>query len=136
MVQGEIGLSRRARAGAVVENEAVAVGGEYEGDVERFGVVERLLHAVADAVLVVLGLDDREGNVGLVVENVVGALGLATCDQLAADDDAALGETDLLADLVHFVPAGAAEGGRDELGADVAFGEASLVHCVSGLRVP
>ena len=99
-----------------------------EGDVERFGVVERLLHAVADAVVVVLGLDDREGNVGLVIEDVVGSLGFAACDQLAADDDAALGEADLLADLVHFVPAGAAKGRRDELGADVAFGEGVFVH--------
>ena len=86
------------------------------------------MHAVADAVCVVLGLDDREGNVGLVVEDVVGALGLTASDQLAANDDAALGEADLLADLVHLVPAGPAEGGRDELGADVAFGEGSFVH--------
>ena len=81
-----------ARAGAVVEHEAVAVRGEDEGDVERLGVVEGLLHAVADAVVVVLGLDQRERDVGLVVEDVVGALGLAAGDQLAADDDAALGE--------------------------------------------
>ena len=55
-------------------------------------VLERLLHAVADGVVVVLGLDDGDRDVRLVVENVVGALGLAAGDQLAADDDAALGE--------------------------------------------
>ena len=70
------------------------------------GVVERLLHAVADAVVVVLGLDQRERDVRLVVEDVVGALRLAAGDQLAADDDAALGEADLLADLQHLVPPG------------------------------
>ena len=69
------------------------------------GVVERLLHAVADAVVVVLGLDDGDRDVRLVVEDVVGALGLAARDQLAADDDPALGEADLLADLRHLVPA-------------------------------
>ena len=121
MVQGEIPLARCARAGAVVKYETVAIGGKHEGDVQRFGVVERLLHAVADAVRIVLGFDDREGDVGLVVQDVVGALGLAACDQLAADDDAALGEAYLLADLEHFVPARATEGGGDEFGADVAF---------------
>ena len=47
-------------------------------------------------------------DVRLVVEDVVGALGLAARDQLAAHDDAALGEADLLADLQHLVPARAA----------------------------
>ena len=93
------------RAGAVVEHEAVAVGGEHEGNVERRRRIQRLLHAVADGVVVVLGLDDGDGDVGLVVEDVVGALGLAARDQLAADDDAALGEADFLADLRHLVPA-------------------------------
>ena len=111
-----------------MEDEAVAVRGEDEGDVERVGVVQRLLHAVADAVVVVLGLDQRERDVRLVVEDVVGALGLAAGDQLAADDDAALGEADLLADLRHLIPARLAHGGRDELGADVAFAEGFLVH--------
>ena len=87
-----------------MEHEAVAVGGEDERDVERLGVLERLLHAVADGVVVVLGLDDGERDVRLVVEDVVGALGLAARDQLAADDDPALGEADLLADLRHARP--------------------------------
>ncbi len=117
-----------AGAGAVVEHEAVAVRGEHEGDVERAGVVERLLHPVADAMGIVLGLDQGERDVRLVIEDVVGALGLAARDQLAAHDDPALGEADLLADLQHLVPPGLAQGGRDELGADVAFAEGALVH--------
>ena len=35
---------------------------------------------------------------------------------------------DLLADLQHLVPAGLAQGRRDELGADVAFAQAALVE--------
>ena len=58
------------------------------------------------AVVVVLGLDQRDRDVRLVVEDVVGPLGLAAGDQLAAHDDAALGEADLLADLRGFIPAG------------------------------
>ena len=44
-------------------------------------------------VVVVLRLDQGDGDVRLVVENVVGALGFAAGDQLAADDDPALGES-------------------------------------------
>ena len=103
-VERQLGFRLAALAGAVVEQEAVAVGGEDEGDVEGRGVLERLLHAVADGVVVVLGLDEGDGDVRLVVEDVVGALGLAAGDQLAADDDAALGEADLLANLRHGHP--------------------------------
>ena len=50
-------------------------------------------------------------------------------DQLAAHDDASLGEADLLADLRYPVPPGLSQGGREESGADVAFAEAFFVHC-------
>lgn len=102
-----------------MENEAVAVGGEDERDAEGGRVVEALLEACAHRVEVVLGLDDGDGDVGFVVEDVVGAFVLAARDQLAADDDAALGEADFLADLGGEVPARAQDGGGDELRADV-----------------
>ena len=127
----EGGLLFGARARAVVEDEAVAVGGKHEGDVEGLGVAQSLLHAAAHGVGVVLGFDERDGDVGLVMEDVVGPLALSAADQPAAHGDAALGEAHLLADLRHLVPPGLAQGGRDELGADVAFGEAFLVHAVN-----
>ena len=127
-VETKVQLARRTGAGAVMEYEAVAVRTEDEGDLQRFGIVERLLHAVADAVGVVLRLDQGDRNVRLVVENKVGLLRLAARHQLAAHDDAALGEIDLLPNLHHLVPACALDGRQDELGADIALGEASLVH--------
>ena len=87
-----------------------------------------MLHAIADAVGVVLCLDQRERDVGLEMEDIVGALGLAARDQLATHDDPALGEADLFADLRHFIPARLPQGGRYELGTDVAFAEGALVH--------
>ena len=78
--------------------------------------------------VVVLGFDEGDGDVGLVVENVVGALGLAAGDQLAADDDPAFGERDLLANLGQDIPARLLDGGRDELRADVAFAEVLFIH--------
>ena len=115
-----------------MEHEAVAVRGENERDVEGGGVVEALLHPVADAIRVVFGLDQRQRDVGLVIEHVVGALRLAAADQLAADDDAALGEADLFPDLRHHIPSRPAHGRRDELCADVTFAEASFIY--AGIR--
>jgi hypothetical protein len=113
-----------------VKDKAVAVGREHERDVEGHGIVEGLLHSVADAVVIVLGLDDGYRNIGLVIKDVIGALGFAARNELAPDNDASLGEIDLLADLHHPVPARAFDGGADELGADIALAEVFLVHAV------
>ena len=127
-VEVDGGFLLGARARPVVEDEAVAIGRKHEGNLQGLRVVQSLLHAVADGVGVVLCLDQGDGDVGLVIEDVVGPLALASADQLAAHDDAALGEAHFLADLHHFVPPGTAQGGGDELGADVAFAETFLVH--------
>ena len=74
------------------------------------------------------GLDQREWDVGLVIEDVVGPLGLTASDQLAANDDAALGEAHLLADLRHLIPTGQIHCRGNKLGADVTFAEEVLVH--------
>src|SRR5262249_46785716 len=97
------------------------------GDLQRGGVVESLLHPVANSTRIVFGLDQRQRDIGLVIKHVIGTLRLAAADQFAADDDAAFSETDLLADLRHHIPARPTNGGRDELGADVAFAEATFV---------
>src|SRR3546814_9894159 len=73
LIEGQLRLDLVTGSGAVMEQEAVAVAGEHEGHVERFGIVERLLHAGADAVFVVLGLDDRQPQVGLAIQDEVGA---------------------------------------------------------------
>lgn len=78
--------------------------------------------------IVVLGLDQRDRDVRFVIKDKVGLLRLAARYQLAAHDDPALGEIDLLPDLQHLVPSGALDSGQDELCADVAFGEAPFIH--------
>jgi len=79
-------------------------------------------------VAVVLGLDDGDREVLLVRQDVVGPPGAAAGDELAADDDPAGRDVELLADLRGEVPARGLERGRDELRADVAFGEGLFVH--------
>jgi hypothetical protein len=74
------------------------------------------------------GLDYSQRYAGLVIEQVVGALGFAAGRELAANNDAAFGERNLLADLAHQVPLRARERRRDKLCADIAFAEAFLVN--------
>lgn len=95
-----------------------AVGREHKRNIQRHGVIQRLLHPVADGKGVVLGLDDGNRNV-LVIQDVIGPLGLAPRDQLAPDDNAALGEEHFAANLECLVPAGLNQGQRDAFGADV-----------------
>ena len=110
--------------------EGVAIGAVGKRDVEDLGVLERLLHAGADGVVVVLRFDDGDRDARLVVEKVVGLLRFAALDRLAANDDTTLREVDFLAKLGHHVPLAVRgdECGGDELGADVRFGELLLVH--------
>ncbi len=82
------------------------------GNAKRPGVAQSLLRAVAGGEGIVLGLDQGDGDVWFVIQNVVGPLAFAPADQLAAHDDASLGEADLLADLRYPVPPGLSQGGR------------------------
>lgn len=127
-IQRKVGLLLCAGSRAIVEDEAAAVRREDIGNVECFGIAQGLLNAVSDAVRAILGLDDGQGDIGLIVEDVVSALGFAARDQLTAHDDAALGEANLFADLRLQVPARRDQGGGNELGADVAFAEGGVAH--------
>src|SRR6185312_5680173 len=104
-VQAQIHFLVWALSCAVVENKAVTVGGENKGDLQGAGVFEPLLHSIADAVAVVLGFNQGDGDVRLIIEDKVSLLSLAAADQLAPDDDPTLGEIDLLPDLLHVIPA-------------------------------
>lgn len=86
--------------------EAVAVRAVGKRHVESFGVIERLLHAGAHRVVVVLCLDYRQRKVGLVEEDVVGLLRLSARGHFSTDDDAALRKEQLFEDLGHHVPLG------------------------------
>ena len=93
-----------------------------------------LLHAVANRKTRLLGLDDRNWNIGPAVQNEVGTLratfgiGIVNaCRKLAPHHDATVGEIHFLAELM-LLPARLHDGWRDELGADVAFAEGLLVH--------
>ena len=134
LIERDFPRHRAAGGRAVVFEKGVAIGAVGEGDIKNLGVFERLLHAVPDRVVVVFGFDDGDGQVRLVEKKIVGLLGFSAPDGFAPDDDTALCEVGLLAELGHHVPAsalGAAERRRDELGPNVRFGEGFFVHALS-----
>lgn len=77
---------------------------------------------------VVFCLDDGDGEIRLVVENVVGAFGLLAGDEVAPDDDSPFGKPDLLAKLRQLIPSSPLHRRRDELGADVALAKRFLIE--------
>ena len=104
--------------------ERVAIGAVGEGHVQHLGVVQGLLHAITDGVIVILGLNDSNGDVGFAVKDVVGSFGPAPADQLASDDHSPLGQADFFAYLCLHVPTGLLhDGWGDEFGANVLLAE-------------
>ena len=85
---------------------------------------------LATGVLVVLGFNDRQRNVGLVEQGVVGAQhrALVAVGLAATYHHAPCPQGVLPKDLVQTVPPCLLHGGADELVADVAFGEVGFVH--------
>jgi hypothetical protein len=77
-------------------------------------------------------LDDRDRDIGLVIEDVVNALTGSALRHPAANHDAAVRDVDLLAELRLHVPSGALDRGRDELRADVALRKGLLVQDFEG----
>ena len=106
-----------------MKNEAIAIAAEHKGNVQNFSVAEGLLHTCADGVRVVLCLDDSDGNVRFVVENVVGELPLSPSVHVALHVNPPIREIDLFSYLGLQVPSGIDQGWRDILRADVAFAE-------------
>lgn len=111
-----------------MEEKTDTVGTEGEGNVERLGIIESLLHAISDVVFVVLGFDNGNGDVRPVVQNVVGTLGFAASVHLAPDDDSPLGKCYFLAYLGVDIPSSADDGQSDVLGTDIALGKVLLGH--------
>jgi hypothetical protein len=110
VVEGERLLDRGALPGSVMHQEAVAVAAVGEGRAQRLGIAQHLLHAVAVRVLVVLGLDHDDRQVGRVIE------------------DATFGGGNLLPHLRGEVPPRTLQGRVDVLGADISLGELLLVE--------
>ena len=112
----------------VMLHETIAVGGIDERHVQHLGVCQDLIHAHADAVVVIFGFDDGEGHIGLVIEEIVNpfAVGAAHRHRAAHDDPAGI-EGYFFANLTG-LPACVLDRGRNVAGADFLFGELLFAH--------
>ena len=86
--------------------------------------------------LVVLGLDHRDGNARLVIENVIRAPDgfFIAFGLVATDNDPAAREVHFFEELRIPVPTTGLKRWRDELGADISLGKRFLVHADRGLQ--
>jgi hypothetical protein len=74
-------------------------------------------------VVVILTLDDGDGDVRLVIKDVISALLFPALMDFPPNVNPPVREADILANLSVNVPTRRHECGRDELGADVAFAQ-------------
>ncbi len=117
--------------GTVVLEKCIAIRTVSEWYIENLGIIERLLHASANRVVIVLRLDDRDRLIGLVVEDIVCLLRHPSFDLLPTDNDLPLCEKEFLPDLRHHVPfitIRTNERRCDELRADIGFCKGLFVH--------
>src|SRR4051812_19272734 len=80
--------------GAIVLKKCIAIRTKRKRHIKNLGILKRLLHSIADRVIVVLGLNHSDRDIRLVVQNVIGFLSFATPSGLAANNDASLCEVD------------------------------------------
>ena len=110
-----------------MEHKAIAVGGEDKGHFQQAGVIQPLLHPLANLMLVGLGLDHRQRQSRLVVEHDIGGFNLLACCHLTPHHHFAIAQLHLLPDLGQVIPPGLFHGRQNELGDDVSFGELGFV---------
>jgi trehalose synthase len=94
------------RKAAVVLQKSIPVGAVYERNIQHRGVVECLLHPGSHTVSVVFRLDDRKGNVGFVVEDVISPPWFGPAHRVALDEHPAVGDVHFLSDLMLVIPTG------------------------------
>jgi hypothetical protein len=128
LVEGEFRFDGAGLRGFVMEQKTIAVAAEDERHIQRSGIAEGLLHSRADRVVVVLGLYDRERNVGLVVKDVIHPLLGSTGMNFSTHIDATIGEAHFLANLSLQIPSSRHKAGGDKFRADIAFAERFFIH--------
>ena len=111
--------------------KSVAVGAECKWDVKKLGVIKRLLHSIADRMIVILRFNDCDGDVWFVVKQLINFLSLTAFDAPTSNNDRPVCKIDFLTNLRHHIPFRvicACNSGSDELRSDVRFRKVFFVH--------
>src|ERR1019366_22033 len=100
------GFHFRTYSGLVMKGKAVTVCGR---------ILQRLLHTVTNGVIVILHFNDRDGNVGLVILDVVSEFSLTSRDHLVRDMNLSIREEDLPSNLCLLFPSSGNDAGVTNL---------------------
>ena len=111
-----------------MEVEAVAVAAEDKGNIKGSRVIEGLLDTRGNGVRVVLCLNNRNGNVRLVVEDVIGPFPTAPSMEFPSDIDATVREFYFSTNLKILIPTGRNDSRGNELRANIALSEGFFVQ--------
>lgn len=106
-----------------MEQKPIPIAAEHAGDVEYPGIIECLLDTCPHGVGIVLRLDDGDGDIRLIIKDIIGPLALTTGGEFAPHINLACRKRDFFEELGVLVPASGFEGGGDVLGADVPLGK-------------
>ena len=104
-VQRQFVFKLSARHGAIMFIKAVAVAAIDRRNVKNFRVLQRLLNAGADGMRVIFGFDNRDGNIGFVIEDIIRPFSLPPAGQIASDVDFPVRKRDFFSDLGFDIPA-------------------------------
>jgi hypothetical protein len=101
--------------------KTIAVAAVDRGDVQDAGIVQGLLDARFDRMPVIFGLDNGQGDIGLVVKDVIGPFALTSNGQVTFHINAPIGKRVLFPNLGQRIPAGFLQSGLDVFAANVSF---------------
>ena len=105
-MQAQLAFDDAVCGNLVVEKKAIAVGTEHKGHLKHLSITQSLLHAIADGVGIVFGLDDGKGDIWLIEQHIISPLMLSAGVQLATNYDPPLGQWELFTDLGDNIPSG------------------------------
>ena len=108
--------------------KALAVAGIDKGNIQNFGIFQRLLHTIAQHLIAALGFDNRQRRAPVGRgQNIVGLLFFATVGGFAVHANSAIGEA-IFHKHLFFRPACRFNGGGDMAIFNVFFAEYGLLH--------
>ena len=131
-------LNRVTCTRPIMDEKASPVAADRERGIQVLGIGQGLLHSCPNRVVGILGFNDRQGNPGPEVQDIVSPLALLTsAGHPPLDPDAACRVGHLPTDLSRRIPPSRLNGRGDELIADVGLGERAKVHGMAfGSKVP
>ena len=116
-----------------MEDKTVAIGCKGKRHIQQTSIIQRLLHPLADLMLIGLGFHHRQRQTGLMVENNIRRLHFFAGRRLTAHHHLAIPQFHFLTDLGHIIPACVFDRREDKLGNDIGLCKPEFVDGHGGV---